>query len=80
MLCNPGCYICTGPTLNDCQACRDVTDSVTFVVTPYYLTIGNSICGTTCPVGQYIRAGYPNLCQACAPQCVGCFAIATNCT
>lgn len=79
--CQPGCLACTGPSLNECQACRDVVDSVnSSIVTHYYLNIGNTICSLLCPLGQFVRDGYPNVCQPCAVQCVGCSVLSTNCT
>jgi proprotein convertase subtilisin/kexin type 5 len=79
--CNPGCLICTGPSLTECQACRDATDPLNAShIISYYLIIGNSICNTTCPTGQFIRAGFPNACQPCSVQCVGCSVTSINCT
>lgn len=79
--CNAGCYVCTGPSLIECQACRNAPDPLNASNTiAYYLTIGNSICNTTCPTGQFIKAGYPNLCQACNQQCIGCSVTSSNCT
>ena len=78
MPCNTGCLVCTGFSLLECQACNNVTNiSGTFV---YYLTIGNSICDISCPTGQYIRDGFPNYCQSCSVQCIGCSVTSTNCT
>ena len=77
--CNAGCQTCTGPSLYQCQTCRDATLTNGSTVS-YYLNIGNTICSLNCPVGQYIRSGYPNACQACAVQCIGCSISSTNCT
>ena len=79
--CHAGCQTCTGPALNECQACRDTADPSNASNTlSYYLNIGNSICSLECPIGQYKRAGYPNVCQPCAVQCIGCAVSSTNCT
>jgi proprotein convertase subtilisin/kexin type 5 len=79
--CNIGCQVCSGPSLYECQACRDAVDPSNASNTlSYYLNIGNTICSLACPVGQYIRVGYPNACQACAVQCIGCSVASTNCT
>lgn len=79
--CHPGCLRCTGPTNNTCQACRNVTDpNNASLSTNYYLTIGNSICSTICPTGQFIRAGFPNECQLCSIQCIACSITSINCT
>ena len=79
--CHDGCLVCTGDTLSDCQACRNATDPANASnLLEYYLWIGNSVCDLVCPLGQYIREGYPNYCQACAVQCIGCSVTSTNCT
>ena len=46
----------------------------------YYLNLGSTVCSLECPVGQYRRDGYPNVCQMCSPECGGCFKTSTNCT
>ena len=62
--CHDGCLVCTGDTLSECQACRNATDpSNSSNILEYYLWIGNSVCDVSCPLGQYIREGFPNYCQ-----------------
>lgn len=79
--CDPGCMVCTGPTLNECQACRDAVDPANSShITSYYLIIGNTICSQNCPTGQFIKAGIPNACQPCSVQCMGCSVTSINCT
>ena len=79
--CNPGCSVCTGPSLFECPSCQDTVDPAnTSNTLSYYLNIGNTICSLECPVGQYRRIGFPNVCQMCASECIGCFNTSTNCT
>jgi proprotein convertase subtilisin/kexin type 5 len=63
-----------------CLSCNNITNSTDNSTLVYYLYIGNSVCSLECPLGQYIRTGYPNACQQCAVECVGCIGISTNCT
>lgn len=81
LACNIGCAVCTGPSLTECQECRNATDPANISNTLYfYLYQGNSICDTACPLGQFILSGFPNRCQNCSSQCVGCSVSAYNCT
>lgn len=65
--CNPGCKSCTGPSLAECQSCKDVIDPIdSSIITMYYLVNGNSICSINCPTGQFKKDGSPNVCQMCS--------------
>lgn len=76
--CDPGCSVCTGATLNDCSKCRTVNNSGT--LTPYYKEVTNTICGTTCPTGQFISSSINNTCAVCDPGCIACSISSANCT
>lgn len=64
--CHAGCLTCLDSALNLCSSCRN--DSTT----QYYKYIGDTICDTTCPLGQFVHADFPNNCQACNVNCIGC--------
>ena len=72
--CDTACVTCQDGTKNYCGSCKNVS------TTNYYLIKGTTICSTTCPLGQYIDASFPNACQACSSNCVGCSVKADNCT
>jgi proprotein convertase subtilisin/kexin type 5 len=73
--CTPGCVTCFGSGLSACTVCgSDASSNV------YYKHIGNTVCGTTCPNGQFTSASIPNLCQPCSSVCVTCQGTAENCT
>ena len=71
--CDGACLTCLDGSRSYCYSCGNVS------TTQYYLIIGTTICSTSCPVGQYIDAAYPNNCQACSSNCVGCEGAASNC-
>ena len=48
--------------------------------TQYYKEIGATVCGTSCPDGQFISPSIANLCQVCSPTCITCATTAENCT
>ena len=76
--CDPACLNCSDGTRTNCFTCGNITSNG--VTTQYYLIIGTTICNTTCPLGQFIIASFPNNCQQCDTNCVGCTVTATNCT
>lgn len=72
------CTSCDTYELTTCYGCQSVSSGT---VTPYYKYIGATICGTGCPLGQFIDdAKSPNACLMCDINCVGCYGSATNCT
>ena len=72
--CHAACTSCTGPGLNSCQTCGNISSTI------YYKIIGVDTCSTTCPDGQYINASYPNNCQKCSPSCITCMNTSDTCT
>ena len=72
--CTTGCLTCTNIGLNNCLTCGNGTG------TPYLKEIGATVCGPTCPAGQFISASFPNDCQPCASNCITCAVLADNCT
>ena len=75
----PACTSCDTYSLTTCYGCQDVNNAGT--ITHYYKYIGASICGTGCPLGQYIDdTNSPNACLMCDANCVACFGTSTNCT
>jgi proprotein convertase subtilisin/kexin type 5 len=69
------CTSCDTYSLLTCYGCQDVN------ATKYYKYIGDTICATDCPLGQYIDDVHsPNVCLMCDANCVGCYGSATNCT
>ena len=75
----PACSSCESYTLTSCFSCQDVDNSGT--ITKYYKYIGATICGITCPLGQYIDdINSPNQCLMCDSNCVGCYLNSLNCT
>lgn len=42
--------------------------------------MGETICNTSCPVGQLISGKLPNTCSTCDPGCASCAVLSTNCT
>ena len=72
--CTAGCLTCTGAGLSNCMTCNNATGS------PYHKQVGATVCGPTCPAGQFISAATPNFCQLCASNCVTCSILADNCT
>lgn len=80
MPCNLGCLTCSGPSLYECYSCRNATDpSNSSNLLIYYLTVGKTICDLICPKGQYINLGFPNYCQNCSVQCIGCVTTSYTC-
>jgi proprotein convertase subtilisin/kexin type 5 len=65
-VCTAGCAACTGVGLTVCSQCTNVSSTV------FYKQIGTTICGTTCPAGQFIDASIPNFCQKCSSTCITC--------
>lgn len=48
MPCDSACSLCTGPTKNDCSACKVDKFNV-----PHYLQINLTSCSPTCPTDRY---------------------------
>ena len=72
--CAGGCAKCTGSGLTNCQACSTVG------LSDYYLDIGGTTCGLTCPLGQYAGPAANHQCLACDSNCAQCVGTSTNCT
>lgn len=72
--CTTGCLQCTNSGLNSCTQCSNDSSTI------YYLHIGATTCGTSCPNGQFISSTIPNYCQPCSSICVTCSVSAENCT
>lgn len=66
--CNPGCAICTGPTLNNCSVCTTYNNSGTLEV--YLKVVGETICSLICPNGQFINPTILNNCAICDIGCI----------
>ena len=64
--CISGCSACTDYGLSFCSECTTVSS------TAYYKHIGDTVCSTSCPNGQYILASIPNICQQCSSNCLTC--------
>ena len=78
--CMPACTSCDTYSLSTCYGCKNVVDNLS-ATQKYYKYLGASICGTGCPLGQFIDdTNSPNVCVMCDANCVGCFGTATNCT
>lgn len=73
MGCHGGCRTCNGPALTDCDFCT------VFNSTNYYKDRNSRTCNTTCPVGQFIKASVPYICQACDAQCIACTTSSSFC-
>lgn len=74
--CTSGCEKCTNTGLTRCLSCTNDLSGV-----PYYLAINSTVCGTTCPNGQYLNpAVVPFICLSCDINCARCNGISTNCT
>jgi proprotein convertase subtilisin/kexin type 5 len=67
--CTPGCILCTGPTLNNCQTCTNVTTAG--ITTIYYKHQSINSCVTRC-TGGYYGYGIINLCVPCSGGCTSC--------
>jgi proprotein convertase subtilisin/kexin type 5 len=72
--CHVGCAACTDDTITSCTVCANASGTL------YYKHIGETVCNTTCPDGQFISASIPFLCQKCGSTCVTCSSTADNCT
>ncbi len=72
--CDSACLTCLDSKRNYCLKCGNIS------TTQYYLTVGDTICSTSCPLGQYIDPAYPNNCRLCSDNCVGCQGTSGNCT
>ena len=72
--CDGACLTCLDGTRNYCFACKNIS------TTQFYLIIGTTVCSETCPTGQFISAAFPNNCQPCSSNCIGCSVTADNCT
>ena len=64
--CTPGCTSCFGDGLASCNTCGNVGNDT------YYKHIGNTVCNTTCPNGQFISSFIDYFCQPCSVLCVTC--------
>lgn len=72
--CADECLACFGPSISNCTLCGNASTKT------YYKHIGDTVCNTTCPDGQFISGSIPNFCQPCSSICVTCEATAENCT
>ena len=75
-MCTAGCNSCTGPTLNNCQTCTNVTTGG--ITTIYYKHQTLNSCVTSCVAGFF---GYDliNKCSPCDGGCVTCSNSSSNC-
>lgn len=64
--CQVGCISCFGSGLAACDLCGNDSSTI------YYKWIGDTVCNTTCPDGQFISSSKPNFCQPCSSICVTC--------
>lgn len=76
--CDPACRTCKDGSRNYCFSCNNITNGS--ITTQYYLVIGSTFCDTECPLGQFISTSFPNNCQMCDDNCVGCSVFSWNCT
>lgn len=72
--CPTGCSACFNGTIDTCTACANASGTI------YYKAIGNTVCNTTCPDGQFISSSVPFFCQPCSPTCITCSVTAENCS
>lgn len=49
--CTPGCDVCTATGLNSCTVCGNDGTS------DYYLAVGTTTCGVSCPNGEFMGTG-----------------------
>jgi hypothetical protein len=59
--CTPGCRTCTGPALNQCPTCQNITNG-SIVTAFYYKDTTGNICVTVCTLSNYYGNALTNKC------------------